>query len=60
MNNKLYYTAMEIAKLLDVSRTKAYDICRELNEKLEEEGYIVIPGKLPKKYLEERIYGLVG
>ena len=60
MSSKLYYTAMEIAKLPDVSRTKAYDICRELNEELEEEGYIVIPGKLPKKYLEERIYGLVG
>ena len=60
MSSKLYYTAMEIAKLLDVSRTKPYDICRELNEELEEEGYIVIPGKLPKKYLEERIYGLVG
>ena len=37
MSSKLYYTAMEIAKLLDVSRTKAYDICRELNEELEEE-----------------------
>lgn len=60
MQRNLYYTAMEIAELLQVSRTKAYEICRELNAELEEEGYIVIPGKLPRKYLEERVYGLAG
>ncbi|MBQ8133314.1 MAG: hypothetical protein IJ192_02720 [Clostridia bacterium] len=57
MQNKLYYTAMEVANLLGVSRAKGYQICREMNEELAKQGYIVIAGKIPKKYLEEKYYG---
>ena len=60
MNNKVYYTAMEVAKMLGVSRAKGYKIVRELNEELTKKGYIVIAGKIPKKFLEEKYYGFAG
>ncbi|MBD9162650.1 MAG: DNA-binding protein, partial [Blautia wexlerae] len=30
----------------------------KLNEELKQKGFITIAGKIPKKYLEERCYGL--
>lgn len=52
----LYYTALEVGELLGVSRTKAYKIVKELNAELQAKGYIVIAGKVPKRYFEERCY----
>ncbi len=60
MDSKVYYTAMEVAKMLVVSRAKGYKIVRELNEELTKKGYIVIAGKIPKKFLEEKYYGFAG
>ncbi len=53
-----YYTAKEVMELFGVSRAKAYRIVKELNEELAAQGYIVISGKVPKKYLEEKYYGM--
>ena len=60
MDSKVYYTAMEVAKMLGVSRAKGYEIVRELNEELTKKGYIVIAGKIPKKFFEEKYYGFAG
>lgn len=60
MDSKVYYTAMEVANLLGVSRAKGYKIVRELNEELTKKGYIVIAGKIPKKFFEEKYYGFAG
>lgn len=54
----LYYTANEVMQMLGVSRAKAYKIVKELNKELEEQGYIVTAGKIPKKYLAEKCYGM--
>lgn len=54
----LYYTAQEVMEILGVSRAKAYKLVRELNEELVADGYIVTAGKIPKKYLNERLYGM--
>ncbi len=59
MRNSLYYTATEIQELLGVSRGKAYGLIKNLNEELEQKGYIVIAGKVPKKYFSEKFYGMV-
>lgn len=56
---KLYYDAEYISDLLDVSKSKAYRIIRTMNVELKQKGFITIAGKIPKKYLEERCYGLV-
>lgn len=53
-----YYTAEEVMEILGVSRAKAYKLIKELNEELAAGGYIVTAGKVPKKLLAERVYGL--
>lgn len=45
-------------EILGVSRAKAYKVVRELNEELAAKGYIVTTGKVPKKFLAERLYGM--
>ncbi len=55
---KIYYTAEEISLLLGVSMGTSYRIIRTLNRELRSKGYIVIAGKLPIKYFEEKYYGL--
>lgn len=57
-NEKLYYTALDIKEMIGVSRGQAYKIIRELNEQLKAKGYIVIPGKISKKYFQEHCYGI--
>ncbi|MDE6945546.1 MAG: helix-turn-helix domain-containing protein [Lachnospiraceae bacterium] len=54
----LYYTAKEVMDILGVSRAKAYKVVKELNEELAARGYIVTAGKVPKKLLAERLYGM--
>lgn len=58
MQSCLYYTAQEVMELLGVSRAKAYKLVKELNDELAAKGYIVTAGKIPKKFLAERLYGM--
>lgn len=48
-NNKIYITANELAEMLDVSVGHAY----KLNQELEKEGFLVIAGKVPRRYFEK-------
>lgn len=54
--NKNFYNAEEVADILGVSKGQAYKIIRILNEELQAKGYIIITGKIPKRYLMERCY----
>ena len=54
-NNKIYITANELAEMLDVSVGHAY----KLNQELEKEGFLVIAGKVPRRYFEKRWYGFI-
>lgn len=54
---KIFYTASDISGLLGVSKAKAYQIIKGLNEELEKRGYIVLAGKISKAYFTERWYG---
>lgn len=56
-NVLLFYSCDDIQSLLGISRSKAYKLIRTLNQELEKKNYIVIPGKVPKKYFAERYYG---
>lgn len=58
MSTKAYLNAKDVTELLGISRSKAYEIIKNLNLELEAEGYIVISGKVPKRYLEKKYYGL--
>ena len=55
--NKMYYTAAEIAEMLDISRGKAYQIIRSWNQELSKKNYLTISGKIPVEYFNEKWYG---
>lgn len=54
---KIYLDADAIVDLLGVSKGFAYKIIRELNADLKSKGYIVIAGKVPTKFFQEKYYG---
>lgn len=54
---KIYITADEVSELLGVSKGYAYKLIRKLNKELEDSGYMIIAGKVPKKYFEKRWFG---
>ena len=56
-SGSLYMGADEVAAACSVSKAKAYMIIRAENEKLKEQGYLTIAGKLPRRYFESLIAG---
>lgn len=54
---KLYLTAGDISELIGVSLGTGYRIVRKLNSELEQEGFIVIAGKIPRKFFDQRYFG---
>lgn len=55
--NKIYITASELSELLGISLGHAYKLIRNMNKELEESGYMIVAGKLPRKYFEKRWFG---
>lgn len=51
-----YYDVEDVQVLLGISSSKAYKIIRELNDQLKAKGFIVVMGKCPKKYFNEKFY----
>ena len=49
---------MQKTEVLGVSESKSYGIVRDLNKELADKGYMVIPGRVSRKYFEERFYGV--
>ena len=58
MSKDLFIHAAEVAEALGISRPYAYKLVRELNNELEEKGFLTISGKVSRRYFEERIYGM--
>ena len=57
MNEKLYYSAADIAAMLGISMGKSYKILREMNSELSSKGFLTIAGKIPAAYFKEKWYG---
>ena len=57
MNEKIYYNAEDISKMLGVSMGKSYKILREMNRDLADRGFLTIAGKIPVEYFREKWYG---
>ena len=53
-----FITAAEVAEIMGVSRTKAYQIVRDMNRELRSMGYITVSGKCPVQSFEKKFYGL--
>ena len=58
MASKLFISAKEVARELEVSDYFAYRLVRKLNDELEQQGFVVVKGKISRKYFEERVYGM--
>ena len=58
LKNDLFVTAGEVAQDLGVSKPFAYKLVRQMNEELEEKGFITIAGRVSRKYYEEKFYGM--
>ena len=56
--NEKFLEVGDVMQILGVSRSAAYKLMRQINSELEKKGYIVIRGKVSRKYFEERIYGM--
>ncbi len=46
MASKLFISAKEVAKELEVSDSYAYRLIRQLNAELEQKGFVVVKGKI--------------
>ncbi len=55
--NKLYLTAADVAEMLGVSVGHSYKIVKKMNDELKEQGFIVVSGKVPTRYFEQRCFG---
>lgn len=51
-----FYRVEDVMHILDVKETKAYEIIRQLNTELEQQGKLTVAGRVSAKYFQERIY----
>ena len=58
-SKKIYLTAKEIAEMLGISLGHSYKLVQKMNKELADKGYLVIAGKVPARYFEERYYGFI-
>lgn len=56
-NTKMYLNANEVATCMQISVPMAYKIIRRLNTELTAMGYLVVAGRVSRRYFEEKIYG---
>ena len=58
MKESIFYDVLDVMKLLDVAKSKAYKIIAQLNAELTEKGYLVVNGKVSRAYFRTRFYDL--
>lgn len=52
------YNAKELGEVLGVSESKAYQFIRQMNDELKKKGFLVVRGKVPAAYVQERFFGV--
>lgn len=58
MSKELFVRAEEVAGALGISKPYAYKLVRKMNEELKQKGFLTIPGRVSRRYFEEKFYGL--
>ena len=53
MEEKTFLTVDEVAEILTVSKSKAYEIVRQLNKELKEKGLITVAARDSNAYFYE-------
>ena len=57
MEEKRFLTADDVSEYMEISKSMAYRIIKQLNDELKKAGYITIAGKGSRIYFLERTYG---
>lgn len=52
------YNAKELGEVLGVSESKAYQFIRQMNDELKGKGFLIVRGKVPAAYVQERFFGV--
>lgn len=52
------YNAKELGEVLGCSESMAYKFIRIMNDELKSKGFLVLRGKVPAAYVEERFFGV--
>ena len=55
MAEKSFMTVEEVAAELRVSKSKAYQIVRELNAELQKQGYLTVAGRVNATLLHKKV-----
>ncbi len=53
---KQFIGAKEVSEITGSSISKSYSIIRQLNSELKSKGFIVVPGKVSRRFFFERCY----
>ena len=48
----------EVQSYFECSRTKAYDIIKQLNDELKAKGFLTYAGRVSRRYFNERYYSI--
>ena len=59
MARTVFIKAEEVAQELEISKALAYRMIHRWNDELKAKGFRVISGKVPRKYFQEKYYGMV-
>lgn len=51
-----FLTADDVAKMMNISKSTAYRVIKQLNDELYKQGKIIIHGKISRRYFEEKVY----
>lgn len=55
MQENLMYTAQDVAEMLSVSASKAYKLIQSMNKELEQQGKLVIRGKISRRFFDKKM-----
>ena len=53
-----FYSVEDVMQILGISKSAACKIMRQMNDELKKKGFVIIRGKVSRRYFEECIYGL--
>jgi len=57
MEEKVFLWVQDVASYMDISIPTAYKVMKQLNDELASMGYIVIAGRVNRKFFESKIFG---
>lgn len=50
-----FLKASDVANIMQISTTSAYRIIKRLNAELQNQGKIIVPGKVSRRFFEEKV-----